>query len=78
VALLFSGTHCSRTHSEFYIRDQPAWRSTMRQPSSDTRLHEHSRALAGRLGERLETLAVYGALALIAAIVFGTLSTHPF
>ena len=29
-------------------------------------------------GDRLHTLAIYGALALIAAIVFGTLSYHPF
>lgn len=27
---------------------------------------------------RIHTLAVYGAFALIAAIVFGTLSYHPF
>lgn len=28
--------------------------------------------------DRIHTLAVYGAFALIAAIVFGTLSYHPF
>jgi hypothetical protein len=33
---------------------------------------------AGRLGDRIQGYAVYGALALIAAIVFGTFSTHPF
>jgi hypothetical protein len=45
---------------------------------SDTRLPNDSRAVGGRLGERIQNFAVYGALALIAAIVFGTLSTHPF
>jgi hypothetical protein len=43
---------------------------------SDTRFQ--SRPFGERLGERIQGLAVYGALALIAAIVFGTLSTHPF
>lgn len=30
------------------------------------------------LQERLPVLAVYGSLAMISVIVFGTLSTHPF
>ena len=29
-------------------------------------------------GDRLNTLAVYGTFVLIAAVVFGTLSYHPF
>jgi hypothetical protein len=52
-------------------------RWTMRKISSNTRLHD-TRALGGRFGERIQGLAGYGALAVIAAIVFGTLSTHPF
>lgn len=35
-------------------------------------------AASGETGDRFSTLAIYSAFALIAAIVFGTLSTHPF
>ena len=35
-------------------------------------------ATSAQAEDRMHTLAVYGALALIAAIVFGTLSYHPF
>jgi hypothetical protein len=34
--------------------------------------------LPAQTTQRIETAAVYAALALIAAIVFGTLSVHPF
>lgn len=36
------------------------------------------RVLAGRLGERLQLAAVYGAMALIAGIVLGTMPHQPF
>jgi hypothetical protein len=54
------------------------WRTTMRDFSAEARLHIHARTLAGRSAVRIHTVAVYGAFALIAAIVFGTLSVHPF
>ncbi|MDB5500592.1 MAG: hypothetical protein JWR89_494 [Tardiphaga sp.] len=50
----------------------------MRDFSAEARLHIHARTLAGRSAVRIHTVAVYGAFALIAAIVFGTLSVHPF
>lgn len=36
------------------------------------------RAASAPTEDRMHTVAVYGAFALIAAIVFGTLSYHPF
>jgi hypothetical protein len=54
------------------------WRMLMRQLSAEARLHIHARTLSGRSSVRAATFAVYSALALIAAIVFGTLSVHPF
>lgn len=49
----------------------------MRELSAEARLHLHARSAHGR-SARLANLAVYGAFALIAAIVFGTWSVHPF
>ncbi len=37
-----------------------------------------TRILPAQTTQRIEMIAVYGAFALIAAIVFGTLSIHPF
>jgi len=54
------------------------WKSTMRELSAEARLHLYARSLSGRTGARLHMAAFYGALALIAGIVFGTLSVHPF
>jgi hypothetical protein len=50
----------------------------MRLFSAEARLHMHARALSGRSGSGAHALALYGALAVIAAVVFGTLSVHPF
>ncbi|MGL4263167.1 MAG: hypothetical protein ACRCTX_16260 [Afipia sp.] len=43
-------------------------------------LEAHARATSAEAGSdnRAHTLAVYSAFALIAAIVFGTISYHPF
>ena len=49
----------------------------MRELSAEARLHLYARS-ARRSGTRLHTAALYSAFALIAAIVFGTLSVHPF
>jgi hypothetical protein len=54
------------------------WRSTMRELSAEARLHLYARSLSGRTGRGLQTAAFYGAFAVIAAVVFGTLSVHPF
>ncbi|HYW61718.1 MAG TPA: hypothetical protein VE865_00805 [Bradyrhizobium sp.] len=50
----------------------------MRELSAEARLHFHARSLSRRAGQRLHTAALYGSLAMIAAVVFGTLSIHPF
>lgn len=41
-------------------------------------LNDNSRPQARILSGRIETAVFYGAFALIAAIVFGTLTVHPF
>jgi hypothetical protein len=50
----------------------------MRELSAEVRLHLYARSLSGRAERRLHTAALYGAFALIAAILFGSLSVHPF
>jgi len=47
---------------------------------SETSLHSDGLNLnvAQRLAQRFQALAPYAALSVIAGIVFGTLSTHPF
>jgi hypothetical protein len=50
----------------------------MRELSAEARLHVHARTISGRSAARIQTLAIYTSFALIAAIVFGTLSVHPF
>jgi hypothetical protein len=54
------------------------WRSTMRELSAEARLHLYARSLSGRTGTGFHMATIYGAFTLIAAIVFGTLSVHPF
>jgi hypothetical protein len=52
----------------------------MRQLSAEARLHFHARSLSSRrtTEARIHTIALYSAFALIAAVVFGTFSIHPF
>jgi hypothetical protein len=50
----------------------------MRELSAEARLHLYARSLSERTAQRLHTAALYGAFAVIAAVVFGTLSYHPF
>jgi hypothetical protein len=54
------------------------WRRTMRELSAEARLHIHARSLSRRTARGFHTAALYGAFAIIAAVVFGTLSIHPF
>ena len=49
----------------------------MREISAEARLHFHARSLR-RTGNRIHLAALYSAFALIAAVVLGTLSVHPF
>jgi hypothetical protein len=50
----------------------------MRELSAEARLHLYARSLSGKTGKGLQTAAFYGAFALIAAVVLGSLSVHPF
>ena len=50
----------------------------MRELSAEARLHFHARSLNKRAGTGFHAAALYGAFALIAGIVFGTMSVHPF
>ncbi|AUC97036.1 hypothetical protein CWS35_24410 [Bradyrhizobium sp. SK17] len=54
------------------------WRSTMRELSAEARLHFYARQIARKSGSGIHTVALYSAFAVIAAIVFGTLSVRPF
>jgi hypothetical protein len=49
----------------------------MREFSAEARLHWRARSLR-RNSTGVHLAAVYGAFAVIAAVVFGTLSVHPF
>jgi hypothetical protein len=49
----------------------------MRELWAEARLHLYARSLRGA-GSSLHLAALYSAFALIAAVVFGTLSIHPF
>ncbi|BAL76740.1 hypothetical protein [Bradyrhizobium cosmicum] len=50
----------------------------MRGLSAEARLHFYARSLSRRTVASVHHVALYGAFAVIAAIVFGTLSVHPF
>ena len=50
----------------------------MRELSAEARLHLYARSLSGRTATGIHMAALYGAFALIAAVIFGTLSVHPF
>jgi hypothetical protein len=50
----------------------------MRELSAEARLHQYARSLSGRTRAGLHLAALCGALAVIAGVLFGTLSVHPF
>ena len=50
----------------------------MREVSAEPRLQLQAVTISGRAIIGIQKLALYGAFALIAAIVFGSLSIHPF
>jgi len=50
----------------------------MRELSAEASLHLYARSLSRRSGTGFHAAALYGAFALIAAVIFGTLSVHPF
>jgi hypothetical protein len=73
----FSGRLESR-RKQYSIMAMGRWRATMRELSAEARLHLYARSLSRRTGTGFHAAALYGAFALIAAVVFGTLSVHPF
>jgi hypothetical protein len=58
------------------LSPMPRWRSTMRELSAEARLHHYARSLSRKTGTGFHAAALYGAFAVIAAVVFGTV--HPF
>jgi hypothetical protein len=60
------------------LSEMGRWRSTMRELSAEARLHLYARSVSGRTGRGIQVAALYAAFAIIAAVVFGTLSVHPF
>ena len=50
----------------------------MRELSAEARLHFYARQVSRKSATGIHTAALYSAFAVIAAIVFGTLSVHPF
>jgi hypothetical protein len=54
------------------------WRSIMRELSAEARLHLYARSLSRKTATGFHAAALYGAFAVIAAVIFGTLSVHPF
>jgi hypothetical protein len=55
-----------------------SWKSAMRGLSAEARIHFYARSLSRKSGSAIHTAALYGAFALIAGVVFGSLSVHPF
>jgi hypothetical protein len=53
------------------------WKSALREISAEARLHLYARLLKP-IGTRSHLAAIYSAFAVIAAVVFGTLSVYPF
>jgi hypothetical protein len=53
-------------------------RTTMRQIPVETRLHLRAHSLSGRMENTLLLAALYGAFAVIGAIIFGTLAVRLF
>jgi hypothetical protein len=60
------------------LSPMPGWRSAMRELSAEARLHLYARSLSRKTRTGFHAAALYGAFAVIAAVVFGTLSVHPF
>jgi len=52
-------------------------RTTIRELSAEARLHFYARSLK-RTGAGFHLAALFSAVAVIAAVVLGTLSVHPF
>jgi hypothetical protein len=76
IAILPAGLHPGANDHPYAAMQR--WRSIMRELSAEARLHLYARSLFRRTETGVHTAALYSALAVIAAVVFGTLSVHPF
>jgi hypothetical protein len=61
-----------------HTRRMMRWKSTIRELSAEARLHLYARSLSRRTAASARHVGIYGTCALIAALLFGTLSVHPF
>ncbi|ABD88171.1 hypothetical protein RPC_2621 [Rhodopseudomonas palustris BisB18] len=75
-ASLFSRATCLRPVGRFLCRSR--WRAKMSESSLDGRFDLPGSSVPARLRRQILALVPYAALALIAAVIFGTLSNHPF
>jgi hypothetical protein len=64
--------------NQYSITRMSSWRSAMRELSAEARLHLYARWLSRKTGNGFHAAALYGAFVLIAGVLFGTLSVHPF
>jgi hypothetical protein len=76
--IAFFGTVLFPPAIEIQLWHMSRWRLIMRELSAEARLHLYARSLSRKTGTGLHAAALYGAFALIAGLVFGTLSVHPF
>jgi hypothetical protein len=54
------------------------WKSTIRELKAEARLHLYARSLSRRTRASASHIGLYGACALIAVLLFSTLSAHTF
>ena len=65
---------CWIVHTRRMVR----WKSTIRELSAEARLHLYARSVSRRTKASAHHIGIYGAGALIAVLLFGTLSAHSF
>ena len=70
--------HLESRREPYSLISNGALEIAMRELSAEARLHLYARSLSRRTGTGFHAAALYGAFALIAAVIFGTLSVHPF
>ena len=54
------------------------WRTTLRELAAEARLHRHARALSWRSRSGVRLVVLSFIVAVVAMLVVGTLSAHPF
>jgi hypothetical protein len=77
ISIAFCGAALRSGANDISLACMGRWKSAMRELSAEARLHFYARSLR-QAGSSLHLAALYSAFAVIAAVVFGTLSVHPF